>query len=215
MSEKKVIGWYTSNGKHIPIFESENENDKREVPERLRKLREQRVQAETELLGAKAETFKKVKKSTAEQNEDIKAKQIAQNKEQADILNKKEEPSLKTIISRYLNYGDSEVDKQLKSAIEQAKADGYETIPIKFVKKSNGRFYEMSESQIKTTVGDNRKISKSTKVYQHYLKTKEKYDDVILLQCDTAVRGYTRSHKGFRSTGLSCYYQVMAKGKKQ
>lgn len=141
MADKKVVGWFTMNGKHIPIFEGESKADavKRSVSKgrknqpvtekHVKKLEKdyldnnrkewaanreaKRAKSDEEILKAmdksidyqrkandakyklddtldnhdviKSAKFKK--KSVAEQNEDIKAKQIAQNKEQADKLN--------------------------------------------------------------------------------------------------------------------------------
>ena len=73
MAEQKIVGWFTSKGKHIPILEA---------------------QSKQEALSNYIKNSDK-NKSVAEKNEDIKQKQIAKNKEQADKLNNKKEKSNK------------------------------------------------------------------------------------------------------------------------
>ena len=67
MTKQKIVGWFTSKGKHIPILEG---------------------QSKEEALSNYIKNSDK-NKSVAEKNEDIKQKQIAKNKEQADKLNNK------------------------------------------------------------------------------------------------------------------------------
>ena len=57
MSERKITGWFTMNGKHVPIFDGESKEDA-------------------------------VKRSVANNNEDIKNKQIAQAQAERDARNK-------------------------------------------------------------------------------------------------------------------------------
>jgi len=144
--QREVKQWITVNGVHVPVFEGESKADAvkkvtgQDVPERLRKLREERNKAESEMLNPHKEAAKNESKQTEEQkiiskNEDEKEKQIADNKKQAENSEKQNgrpfesysTDQLQKTYSQYMQAGNAEganaITKELAERNKQSSGD--------------------------------------------------------------------------------------------
>lgn len=154
MSEKKVTGWITVKGNHIPLFDGESNDTAYKRFISKEKVKEVKQYLEDNPGKGLPDAVEHYKYEHPDENEDLKEKQIAANKAQADQLNGKSAPkfegykddkdiqdNLSTFVEEYMHPQNAtpEEQKQAKvyidSLLKEAKSEFDANDLLEFVQK--------------------------------------------------------------------------------